>query len=79
MSITSIRPAQPTLHTLNHLGGKALGRLLGLPPATTDYTVERVRVPMRDRVALVADHYTPATPSAPCWSAAPTDADSRSP
>lgn len=62
MSITSIRPAQPTLHTLNHLGGKALGRLLGLPPATTDYTVERVRVPMRDGVALVADHYTPATP-----------------
>lgn len=64
MSVTSIRPAQPALHTLKHLGGKALGRLLGLPPATTDYTVERVRVPMRDGVELVADHYVPATPAA---------------
>lgn len=64
MSITSIRPAQPALHTLKHLGGKALGRLLGLPPATTEYTVERVRVPMRDGVALVADHYAPATSTA---------------
>ncbi|UXA08757.1 CocE/NonD family hydrolase [Mycobacterium sp. SMC-2] len=63
MSTTS-RPAQPTLHTLRHVGGKAVGRLLGLPPAVTDYTVERVRVPMRDGVDLVADHYTPSTASA---------------
>ncbi|BBY36148.1 hydrolase [Mycobacterium mantenii] len=64
MSTTSIRPAQPALHTLRHLGGKAAGRLLGLPPAITDYTVERVRVPMRDGVPLVADHYAPTTASA---------------
>ena len=63
MSITSTRTAQPTLHTLRHLGGKAVGRLLGLPAATTDYTVERVRVHMRDGVDLVADHYAPSTSS----------------
>ncbi|KKC01714.1 CocE/NonD family hydrolase [Mycobacterium nebraskense] len=63
MSITSTRTAQPTLHTLRHLSGKAVGRLLGLPMATTDYTVERVRVPMRDGVDLVADHYAPNTAS----------------
>ncbi|ORA08908.1 CocE/NonD family hydrolase [Mycobacterium arosiense] len=63
MSTTLIRPAQPTLHTLRHLGGKAAARLLGLPPETTDYTVRRVRVPMRDGVQLVADHYAPATGS----------------
>jgi putative CocE/NonD family hydrolase len=37
-----------------------LGRLLRLPAATTDYTVDQVRVPMRDGVELVADHYAPA-------------------
>ncbi|RAU94473.1 hydrolase, partial [Mycobacterium colombiense] len=63
MSTTLIRPAQPVLHTLRHLGGKAAARLLGLPPETTDYTVARVRVPMRDGVQLVADHYAPATAS----------------
>jgi len=64
VSTTSIRPAQPALHTLRHLGGKAVSRLLGLPPVTTDYTVNRVRVPMRDGVELVADHYAPCTASA---------------
>ncbi len=38
-----------------------MGRLLGLPPASTDYTVDRVAVPMRDGVELVADHYAPVT------------------
>ena len=46
---------------MRHLGGKALGRALGLPPASTDYTVNRVYVPMRDGVRLVADHYAPTT------------------
>lgn len=64
MSLTSTRPAAPALHTLRHLGGKAIGRLLGLPPVTTNYTVTRVEVPMRDGVTLVADHYAPTT-SAP--------------
>jgi hypothetical protein len=63
VSLTSTRPVRPALHTLRHLGGKAVGRLLGLPPATNDYTVSRVRVPMRDGVALVADHYAPTTSS----------------
>ncbi|SCX50580.1 hypothetical protein SAMN03159343_2435 [Klenkia marina] len=35
-------------------------RVLGLPPATTRYTVERgLRVPVRDGVELVADRYVP--------------------
>lgn len=38
------------------------GRLLGLPPRTTGFTVARgVRVPMRDGVDLIADHYMPDT------------------
>jgi hypothetical protein len=42
--------------------GRTLGRLLGLPPHTTEYDVARgVRVPMRDGVELVADHYRPST------------------
>ena len=36
------------------------GRLLGLPRPSSEYTVTRdVRVPMRDGVELVADHYAP--------------------
>jgi len=42
---------------------KGLARLLGLPAPSTDYTVDRVQVPMRDGVRLVADHYAPHTPS----------------
>src|SRR5262249_42097102 len=54
-------PAEFRLGTLRQAGGNALGRLLGLPRATTDYTVNRVQVPMRDGVLLVADHYAPTT------------------
>lgn len=44
------------------LFGRTVGRLLGLPPHTTDYKVHRrVRVPMRDGVELLADHYRPLT------------------
>ncbi|MGB8406760.1 MAG: CocE/NonD family hydrolase [Mycobacterium sp.] len=32
---------------------------MDVPPPTTDYTVTRVRVPMRDGVELVGDHYAP--------------------
>ncbi len=46
---------------LRQVGGNAVGRLLGLPPATTEYTVDRAEVPMRDGVRLVADHYAPVT------------------
>jgi putative CocE/NonD family hydrolase len=38
------------------------GRLLGLPPATTDYTVTSVRIPTRDGVELAADLYRPTAP-----------------
>jgi uncharacterized protein len=34
--------------------------MLRLPARTTDYTVSRVAIPMRDGVELVADHYVPA-------------------
>jgi putative CocE/NonD family hydrolase len=44
-----------------HLG-KAVSRLLGLPPHETSYTVRHgLRVPMRDGVELVADLYSPDT------------------
>jgi predicted acyl esterase len=39
----------------------AMGRLMRLPRATNRYTVRSVRIPMRDGVDLVADHYAPAT------------------
>jgi putative CocE/NonD family hydrolase len=39
-----------------------LAGALRLPPPTTDYSVERqLRVPMRDGVELIADHYAPRT------------------
>jgi len=42
--------------------GRTLSRILRLPPHTTTYDVHRrVRVPMRDGVELVADHYRPLT------------------
>src|SRR5262245_30016415 len=46
---------------LRHVGDRALSRLLRLPAPATGYAVNRVRVPMRDGVQLVADHYAPAT------------------
>jgi uncharacterized protein len=61
VSTTATRPAQPRLGALRQAGGNAVGRLIGLPPASTDYTVDRVEVPMRDGVRLVADHYAPIT------------------
>ncbi|MGO9155750.1 CocE/NonD family hydrolase [Mycobacterium sp.] len=64
-SVTSIHPVEPRLSTLTRAGGqaagRALGRMLGLPRPTTRYTVSSVRVPMRDGIQLVADHYAPAT------------------
>lgn len=46
----------------NQFVGRTLGRLLKLPPPRSEHTVHRgVRVPMRDGVALIADHYQPLT------------------
>jgi putative CocE/NonD family hydrolase len=48
--------------SVKRLTSHALSRVLKLPPPTTDYTVLRgLRVPMRDGVDLIADHYTPRT------------------
>lgn len=45
-----------------HLASSTLSRVLKLPAPTTDYTVVRgLRVPMRDGVDLIADHYAPQT------------------
>lgn len=41
---------------------RALSRALRLPPPTNEYRADRgVRVPMRDGVELIADHYIPDT------------------
>lgn len=66
MNIASIRREQPKLRALTSgLGSRAtlgaIGAALGLPRATTRYTVDRVAIPMRDGVNLVADHYAPQT------------------
>jgi len=63
--VTTLHPAEPRLRTLSQAGGqaagRAVGRMLGLPRPTTRYSVSRVRVPMRDGIQLVADHYAPST------------------
>ena len=43
------------------LADAALGRVLRQSPATNDYTVSPVRVPMRDGVLLLGDHFAPRT------------------
>ncbi|WP_293333027.1 CocE/NonD family hydrolase [Mycobacterium sp.] len=58
---TSTRAGRPRLRNVTRVGGNVVGAALGLPPATTRYTVSHVRVPMRDGVGLVADHYAPIT------------------
>ena len=62
-TLTSIHPLEPRLRNLATVGSNAVGGMLGLPRATTRYTVRRVRVPMRDGIDLVADHYAPTTSS----------------
>ena len=62
MTTTSERPSGSRIQiAAQQSSDRALARLLGLPAPTTAYTVERgLRVPMRDGVELVADHYAPA-------------------
>lgn len=61
MTLTSERPLRPRLRRIAWQSGHAtLTRLLGLPAPTSHYTVHRgLRIPMRDGVELVADHYAP--------------------
>ncbi|HTM85431.1 MAG TPA: CocE/NonD family hydrolase [Mycobacterium sp.] len=47
---------------LRRFSDQVISRVLGLPPPESGYTVaHRLRVPMRDGVELVADHYSPDT------------------
>lgn len=58
--MTSTGPA-----VLRRSVGNAISRLLSVPSHTSGFAVERgVRVPMRDGVDLIADHYIPDTPTA---------------
>jgi uncharacterized protein len=53
---------KPRLRDLaNRVGVGALGRFLRLPRTTTRYVMSQVEIPMRDGIALVADHYAPTT------------------
>ncbi|MGY1809336.1 CocE/NonD family hydrolase [Blastococcus sp. SYSU D00669] len=59
MTGTPPTPARPRRRP-GRLVDRALGRALRLPPPAGDYTVTPdVRVPMRDGVELLADHYAP--------------------
>jgi uncharacterized protein len=61
-AVTDSATTSSTPPRLARFTGRALSRLLHLPPQTCDFTVhKRVRVPMRDGVELLADHYEPAT------------------
>lgn len=62
MSVTAAPRNTATRPTLQQAALRTLSGVLQLPPPTTDYVVDRgVRVPMRDGVDLVADHYVPQT------------------
>lgn len=52
------RPSRPKYAKF---AGRALSRLLRLPPHSNDFEVGKVQVPMRDGVELKADHYAPLT------------------
>lgn len=59
---TTPRSARPGA-VISSFAGPKLSGLLRLPPPTNGVTVHRgLRVPMRDGVDLIADHYAPRTP-----------------
>ena len=63
-AIESDRPSAQRRRLGTRITDLLAGRLLGLPRPTSEYTVTRgVRVPMRDGVELVADHYAPIGPA----------------
>nr|WP_194946053.1 CocE/NonD family hydrolase [Mycolicibacterium malmesburyense]CRL74763.1 putative hydrolase, CocE/NonD family [Mycolicibacterium malmesburyense] len=61
MTASSVAAPPASRSKVKQLTGRTLSRLLRLPPHTTDFTVNKVLVPMRDGVELRADHYAPAT------------------
>jgi putative CocE/NonD family hydrolase len=61
-AVSTATPSSPVRSRIKRYARRAVSTLLKLPPHTTDYTVHRgLRVPMRDAVDLIADHYEPAT------------------
>jgi uncharacterized protein len=61
-AVSTAAPSSPIRSRIKQYAGRALSTLLKVPPQTTDYRVNRgLRVPMRDGVDLIADHYEPAT------------------
>jgi len=62
--VTDLVSPPATQSKLRTFTARTVSAALRLPPPTCDYTVHRrVRVPMRDGVELLADHYAPATPN----------------
>ena len=62
MTAVSTAAPSPVRSRIRQYTRRAVSTLLKLPPHTTEYTVHRgLRVPMRDGVHLIADHYEPAT------------------
>src|SRR5450755_1961919 len=54
------------MNPLYHLAGRAIDRVMDLPPAMAPYVVRRdVAVPMPGGVILLGDHYRPAGPGRP--------------
>ena len=61
-AVSETATTSPPRGKLRKFTGRTLSGLLRLPPQTNEYTVHpRVRVPMRDGVELLADHYEPTT------------------
>jgi len=54
------------MNPLHRMAGRAVDRVIGLPPAAGPYVVRPdVGVPMADGVVLLGDHYRPAGPDRP--------------
>jgi hypothetical protein len=54
------------MNPLHRMAGRAVDRVVGLPPAAEPYVVRPdVGVPMADGVVLLGDHYRPAGPDRP--------------
>ena len=61
-AVSTASASSPSRSRIKRYTARAISKLLHLPPRTTEHTVHRgVRVPMRDGVELVADHYEPQT------------------
>ena len=65
MTSISDRPTTESAPSIRARANRALSKALRVPPPTNAYRVNRgVRIPMRDGVELVADHYVPHTHTA---------------